>query len=57
MPYRGLVHYEMVNTFKENGFAICYYIKGNQKTYFKVERVGKYGKLILSKLRTEIISK
>jgi hypothetical protein len=55
--YRGIGHYNMWKTIKEKGFAICYYINRGQKVSFKVEDANKYGKLILSEFRKEIIQK
>lgn len=56
-PYRGKGHYEMWQTIKEKGFAVCYYINGNERISFKVEDLGKYGKLMLSEFRKEFIQK
>jgi hypothetical protein len=57
MPYRGHGHYKMWQTIKEKGFAICYFINKKEKSFFKVEDANKYGKLILSEFRKEIIEK
>ncbi len=54
-PYRGHGHYEMWKTIREKGFSICYYINKSEKVFFKVEDSGKYGKLILTEFRKEII--
>ncbi len=54
-PYRGFGHYEMWKAIRETGFADCYYINGDQMVFFKAVDSGKYGHLILSEFRKEMI--
>ena len=56
-PYRGFGHLEMWKSIKEKGIAECFYINKDEKVFFNAEDSGKYGKLILSEFRKEIIQK